>query len=221
MDVVRVLLALLVCGCFAEVRGGYYPSVATTETGTTTNEGAFVLGFYLGVRVDVFGVAVAAAPKGAGGSTPMGLSAFDGNVQLKGNMYRADIDVPLGSLADGLLRPRLTLGYDSFAAFALHPPSDHSVDYDNGSGAGWFGGLSLAAPGGFYSVALGPSYVSFDGTLPGRPFSIRGWGVETRLMIAGWFPSFFRHYNGSMPSAPTPSYQTCTYKWAFYGYSCY
>jgi len=221
MDVVRVLGALLLCGCFAEVRGGYYPSLATTEMSTSTDEGAFVLGVYVGVRVDVFGVALAVAPSGAGGTTPLGLSSFDGNVQLQGNMYRADIDVPLRSVADGLLRPRLTLGYETFSAFKLHPPSGQSIDYDNGSGAGWFGGLSLAAPGGFYSLALGPSYVSFDGELPNRPFSISGWGVEARLMIAGWFPSFFRHYNGQIPSAPVPSYTTCTYKWAFYGYSCY
>lgn len=192
-----------VAGCFLELRGGYYPTLDVTATDTagsrTSNDGGYVIGAYLGVRAELFGVA---ASVGLTGSTkPQGIEDGDGGEEMKGAMYRLDLELPLRGLLNNTLRPRFTLGYDKY--------NTYGEDDSKAQGTGHFIGLGTALPGGNFSLTLGPSWHDFVSDSSRRNVTSKGWGVEARIQIAGWIPMFlFKNGGDSVGQRSVTHYST-------------
>jgi hypothetical protein len=187
-----LLMGLGLMGCFAEINGGYYPSL-TTETRpvaaapVSRESSAFMFGFNMGVYLDVFGAAVSYGFFGE--DTVRGAEGLPQHFGGSGQWLRFDGDLPV-SLANGWIGTRATYAYESYDEIKVGPNVDRRNDSLKGGGSAHFGGLTLAAPGNDFSLALGARHFSMTGKpdlfWPG--FHVAGTGAAFRLMVR-WIPT--------------------------------
>jgi len=213
---------LILTGCYAELGGGYFPSVKQTLTpaaGVPTSAStsgwaiAFKLGFYIDVPLSFIksGIGLGLSLPGLGGDPVLPKDA-PAKVTPRGTELRGDVVLPfvIASSVPNLVA-RATVIYTAFASVGVKRPGD--ADYqqlDGASGSTWFVGPSIGwrKKGTGINFSLGYQHLSSDVAVNMTAGEERdgietsGWGPAARLMI-NWVPSFalFKHYT---PSPITP-----------------
>jgi hypothetical protein len=194
---------LLLTGCFAEINGGYYPSLTTEArpvapaATVSQSSSALTFGINLGVYLDLFGAGVSYGFFGE--DTVRGTSGLPEHFGGKGQWLRLDADLPL-SLANGFIGTRATYAYESYDEIKAGPNVNRQNDSLKGDGRAHFGGFTFAIPGNDLSLALGARHLSMTGESDlGWPgFHVEGTGAAFRLMVR-WIPTgtLFRAYEPS------------------------
>lgn len=214
MSLRAALVLVLGSGCYAELGGGYMPSVhdratttvagvastASTDTGGWTV--SFNLGFYLDTPLPIplpyvppaIGVALAPISENAavpGGSAPRS--------NTSGYETRLDLTLPIDTGDVVSLRATGTYGWSSKAGIKEQGQPDYT-DAD-AKGSEWFLGATVGGRndlGALFQLSLGVQHqrsvsVEKPGTLPS--YEVAATGVAMRFMIA-WTPTGFLFRNG-------------------------
>ena len=208
----RVVVTLLgLCGCYAEIGAGYYPSIhesmttspgMTSETKTSGYVAMAKLGFYLDVPVPAlkmsFGAGMSPGVGGEGinpsGSQKVGTQGYD---------VRVDVALPYFL---SVFQPRVTVAYFDAVNAGVNSGANTPTATVTGSGHTLFLGASLGGTtsGSLVLASIGLQYQkdTTETTPTVMPFDISGYGVAARLMVT-WTPTgaFLQSYTPSKVEA--------------------